>query len=113
MIIKFKIFEQLTPLQKTKSEIEYWFIMTFKNEKEFIYWCMKKDDVKFPDDVVYGNIIEYDIPVELGLPTSDGRYTEIIDQVISEIDLNDPKYDIVRSGVITYDEWKNTLKYNL
>lgn len=113
MITKFKIYEQLTPLQHTKSEIEYWFIMTFKNEKEFEDWCMEKSDVEDPDDISFDNVIGYDIPVELGLPTYDGRYDQIIGEVISEINLNDPMYDDLRSGMITYDEWKETNKYNL
>jgi len=99
-------------IEKTRSEIEYWFITTFNSEEDFNTWCMEMNDVDDVDDVQFDNIIGYDIPMELGIATYDD-HGEVISDVLAEIDLDYENYKDLRSGEVTYEEWIETNKYNL
>ncbi len=107
-----KTFEGMNIPEKTKEEIEYWFITYFTSEEDFNEWCMEKDGVDDVEYVSFDNIIGYSIPMELDLPTY-SDYDEVIGDIISEIDLDDPNYADLRSGKIGFGEWKESIKYNL
>jgi len=104
-----KTYENNTP---SISELEYKFIMGFKSEENFLQWCVDVNDVDDPDLIDWDNIIGWYLPIEFGLPTYNNDIIEILSDVAT-IDLDDLSYDDLRSGKITYNEWKEVNKYNL
>ena len=77
-----------------------WFYLTISKNAN--------DDTGFID---YDFVAKYVIPKVLNIPST--TYFTIIKNIIFNINLNDEKYDDLRQGEITYDEWVETMKYNL
>lgn len=125
MITKFKIFEEdskeLTYDEERKLEIEYELRKIFDSESEFDEWCKDQEpdsdpyeDEKFsffnPGDVRdLSNVASYDIPNLLNLPVNDPKTTEIISDILTDIDFNKPKFDNFED----FKKDKLAQKYNL
>jgi len=96
----------------TYDELLYKYVTTFHSEKEFIEWCLDKNEKYTESDVDWYNVMGYDLPLELDLPSYNKEITEILCDVAT-VDLDDPAYADLRSGKISIDEWIESIKYNL
>jgi hypothetical protein len=95
-----------------KDNIEDQLRQNFESTEDFDNWCMDVDDVDDIDDIQYDNIIGYDIPVLLDLPQYNSKLTEIINDILTEIDFDE--YYEPRDGDIESWNAKNAAKkYNL
>lgn len=112
MITKFKLFESFDESDLPKSDkydvkkILYRLIMTFDSEEEWQEWCCDKDNASSYDDVNFDGIVSYDVPNLLDLPVNNEEITEIISELLTQIDFD----SAIRSD--NYESWlvKNIAK---
>lgn len=82
-----------------KNELIYKYVTYFDSEEQFREWCLDKP---------------INLPIEVfDLPTYDQEIGRLIGDILTEVDLDDPKWNDLRSGEITFDEWKEVNKFNL
>jgi len=115
MITKFKIFESSLNIEDVKNEIEYKYILHFKNEEEYNDFCMDKNNTDDLDEVDWDSVAE-DIIEELGLeneyPSLNlSQLISIIVDIMCDVDLDD--CDDVRGNYDVFLMKKNAEKYNL
>ncbi len=110
-----KTYEEVNSLElkDIKTQIEYAYIQKFESEDDYYEFCKEKSAVDDVDDVDW-DYIPQDVIDELGLGN---KFSEIdnetlfdmVTDIMTEIDLDN--CDDVRN--LTYDNYKNIIKYNL